>query len=194
MTQPLMPTQVIAARTRAIRKSRGWSANRLATEMAKAGVAWDRSIQANLENDRRASVSVEEWLALAFVLDVPPIHLLVPPEEGSGHAFTVTVPPDSGWPVEVPGKDYAATPAVSHPAGRVRAWITGRHPLPGTDVAAFLREIPKNPWRPGLSEIVGVIGKLAPGLGELVSLMRPLPKDTAAAIEETEQDLAIEEE
>lgn len=44
--------------------------------MAKVGIRWDRSIVANLDLGRRATVSVDELLALATVLDCSPWALL----------------------------------------------------------------------------------------------------------------------
>lgn len=37
-----------------------------------------RSSLANMENGRRAGITVAEWLAFAYVLDVPPLALLFP--------------------------------------------------------------------------------------------------------------------
>ena len=39
---------------------------------------WTRIVVTKLETGRRQSVSVEELLALAYVLNVAPVHLLVP--------------------------------------------------------------------------------------------------------------------
>jgi transcriptional regulator with XRE-family HTH domain len=127
-----------------LRRTRGWSARRLAEEMAEAGMKWDRSTVANTENGRRP-VTVEELLALAYVLDVAPVHLLVPPVDGEG-------------------ADYAVTPTVTATSGRVRSWIIGRHPLAGADVLSFMRERPRHPWVPSEDEQGAVVRDLAPGL------------------------------
>ncbi|MFC0527829.1 helix-turn-helix domain-containing protein [Phytohabitans kaempferiae] len=76
MTQPESLHRRIAARVRELRAARGWSAARLAEEMAAAGTRWDRSIVANFENGRRAYVTAEELVALAGVLGTSP-HLLL---------------------------------------------------------------------------------------------------------------------
>jgi transcriptional regulator with XRE-family HTH domain len=89
MTQNGTPAETVARRVRELRKSYGWSAERLANEMTKAGIAWDRSIVANLENGRRRSVDVGELLALGFVLNCPPLLLLAP----IGHDVEITVRP-----------------------------------------------------------------------------------------------------
>jgi transcriptional regulator with XRE-family HTH domain len=68
---------------RKLRTERGWSAQRLSEEMSKVGVPWDRSIVANLEYGRRRTVSVEELLALAYVLAVPPPLLFLDLESGA---------------------------------------------------------------------------------------------------------------
>lgn len=64
--------QVIAQRVKELRKARGWSADKLAQEMTNAGIPWERMVVTKLENGRRAAVTVEEWLTLGYVLDVPP--------------------------------------------------------------------------------------------------------------------------
>lgn len=71
-------TRVIATQMRQHREQRGFSAARLARAMTEAGIPWDRSIVANLENGRRAAVSIDELFALAYVLAVPPTLLLFP--------------------------------------------------------------------------------------------------------------------
>lgn len=68
----------IGERARRLRRLKGWTAAELGERMASLGVPWDRSIVANLENGRRKSVSVNEWLALARALDVAPLTLLLP--------------------------------------------------------------------------------------------------------------------
>ncbi len=110
---------------REVRKRKGWSAQQLAAQLAGVGLAWDRSIVANLENGRRSSVSVEELLALAYVLDVAPVHLLVPLEE----------------------VHYAVTPQWQTSSGRVRRWVRGEHPLPRTDPRVFFSEVPQQEWQ-----------------------------------------------
>src|SRR5438105_11407018 len=75
---PPRPTAVIAAKVFELRKGRGWSADELAVRMTAAGIAWTRLVVTKLETGRRKSVSVEELLALAYVLDVAPLHLMIP--------------------------------------------------------------------------------------------------------------------
>lgn len=82
-------TTVIADRVRRLRKESGLSQDGLAERMRERGVPWSRAMVINLEKNAasnarqrtaegaRQSVSVQELLALALALDVPPIWLLV---------------------------------------------------------------------------------------------------------------------
>lgn len=94
------------------------------------GIEWDRSIVANLESGRRRTVSVEEWLALAFVLSVAPIHLLVPP---------------TGEEDLTP---YAVTPSTNSVPFFTRAWIRGQAPIGGQDPRRYFSEVPEAEWQP----------------------------------------------
>jgi transcriptional regulator with XRE-family HTH domain len=67
-----------------------------------------RSTLADLENGRRASISVAEWLAIAAALDVPPVMLLCP----VGTAETAEV-----------------LPGAEAPAFRAAQWVAGEAPL-----------------------------------------------------------------
>lgn len=120
-------TAVVAARVKEVRRKRGWSAERLAAEMAKVGVPWTRMVVTKLETGRRPSVSLTEVLALAYVLGVAPIHLIVPTEG------------DAPYPVT---PEWVVKPA------RAREWIRGRHPLPSTDPRIFFSEVPAYEWEP----------------------------------------------
>ena len=122
---PLRPHRVIAARVRELRDKRRLTAAQLAERMTEAGVKWDRSVVANLESGRRASVSVEELLALAYVLEVAPVHLIVPVDA-------------DGW--------FAVTPDLSTTNEYARAWIRGSVALPGIDERQFFSEVPADEW------------------------------------------------
>ncbi|MGW2587987.1 helix-turn-helix domain-containing protein [Streptomyces virginiae] len=123
-THQAEPVGTISERARRLRRLKDWTAAELGERMASLGVPWDRSIVANLENGRRKSVSVSEWLALAVALDVAPVHLLVPPEGGR----------------------YRPTPELEYEASTVRAWIRGEEPLPGVDPRTFRMEAPEGEW------------------------------------------------
>jgi transcriptional regulator with XRE-family HTH domain len=120
VTQPAAPTATIARQVRELRNARGWSGQRLAQEMTEQGIDWDRSIVANLENGRRRTVSVEEWLALARVLGVAPVHLLLPIEEDG---------------------EFAVTPRAIEQLAEARAWVRGYRALAG-DSTWFHRHRP----------------------------------------------------
>ena len=72
------PTQTFAARVRQYRTDRGWSARVLAEKCQEAGLKWERDVVANLESGRRTTVTLDELLILALVLNVPPILLVTP--------------------------------------------------------------------------------------------------------------------
>lgn len=100
------------------------------------GVAWDRSIVANFENGRRPSVSVEEWLALAYVLGVAPMHMLVPIDNRYMQVLPTPQSTDQPW----------------HDTGMLepryaRDWISGRHPLRESDARTYLSEVPEDEFR-----------------------------------------------
>src|SRR5690606_3552306 len=124
------PHEVIASRVRALRKGRGWSAERLAKEMSKVGVPWERMVVTKLETRRRKSITVEELLALAYVLDVAPVYLLLPVNDERA--------------------PYAYTPDRTAEVWRVREWVRG-HPyaaaptigLGGVDRRGYLSEGPE---------------------------------------------------
>lgn len=129
MTQPLTPHRAIAGRVKQLRKGRGWSAQRLAEEMAKVGIPWDRSIVANLENGRRAGVSVEELFALAYVLSVAPVHLVVPP-----------LGVDDPTPYRVVPVGPETEPA------HARLWIRGKSVVGDVDPKRYFSEVPDSEW------------------------------------------------
>lgn len=75
-------TTVIAQRIRTLREGARLSGAGLAAEMVKLGVPWNRTTVAKLETGRRESVTVQELLALAAALNVPPVWLLTDPAAG----------------------------------------------------------------------------------------------------------------
>jgi hypothetical protein len=114
--------------------------------MSGQGIPWDRSIVANLENGRRASVSVDEWFALAYVLEVPPISLLVSPD---------------------PDAPYMATPTVETNAGRIEPWVVGSLPLPGVDPRAYGADRSRERWAPEPEERRAYLRAVYPELSEV---------------------------
>ena len=131
----LTPHAAIARRMRELRKGRGWSAERLAEEMRQVGIPWQRMVVTKLElaaerGTAMRAISVEEFLALAYVLSVAPIHLLVPPT----------------------GEDdltrYAVTPHTDSVPFYARAWIRGLAPMGGQDPRRYFSEVPEEEWHP----------------------------------------------
>jgi transcriptional regulator with XRE-family HTH domain len=125
---PLTPTQAVAKRVREVRQKRRLTAAQLAEQMTRVGVPWKRGVVAKLESGLREAVSVEELLALAYVLDVAPVHLLVPFDDDA--------------------QPYQATPMKVEAAGFVRDWIRGDWYLDGTDVRGFFSELPEHEFHP----------------------------------------------
>lgn len=126
---PEDPVQTISRRVKELRARKGWSATELGEQLAAAGIPWNRSVVANFENGRRTTVSVPEWLALARVLDVAPMHLLIEPE---GPA--------------TPPRAYSVTPRESVSRDEARAWVRGMSCLPDTDLRLFYSEVPAEEW------------------------------------------------
>ena len=89
-TLSLKPSDLAGARIREIRGRRGWTARQLADRCADAGAPeLTASVIANIETGRRDTegrrrrdVTIDELMALAYVLEVPPVSLLVPAEGG----------------------------------------------------------------------------------------------------------------
>jgi hypothetical protein len=80
-------------------------------------------------SSRRQSpaISVDELLALAFILNVAPVHLLVPPDD--------------------PHAPYEVTPKVTEDRSSVRAWIRGVNTIDyDADWRQFFAEVPKEEW------------------------------------------------
>lgn len=139
----LRPTEAIARRLRDARTRRGWSARELADRCAAVGMTnLDRTTITNIEIGRRQKVSVEEVLALAYVLDIAPIHLMVP--------LSAMVREDPKDPqsseresvYKITPERFAFGPAV------VRAWIRGDFALPTTDPRFYYSEVPAEEWKP----------------------------------------------
>lgn len=105
----------VRARVKELRGRKGWSGAELGKKLSALGVPWNRSVVANFESGRRPAVSVQELLALAYVLDVAPVNLLVP----------------------LDSEPYRITPegADVHSSGDVWRWIRGEQPLPGATAA-----------------------------------------------------------
>jgi transcriptional regulator with XRE-family HTH domain len=111
-------TRSIATEIRRHRTARRMSAQQLANACAKLGVDLPRSTLADLENGRRTSLSVAELLAIARVLDLPPLLLV--------------------FPVGVE-KETEVLPGAFRPTFRAAQWFGGEYPFPGADDGMRLR-------------------------------------------------------
>lgn len=118
---------MIGQRVNQLRKKRGWSIQKLAAMCAEAGAT--RLTGNAIENieygrrdksgRRRREVDVSELLALAYVLEVPPVALVVPLDIADDERFELT------------GE-------VTAPAGQVRAWFAGLGFLDGQNSISVL--------------------------------------------------------
>jgi transcriptional regulator with XRE-family HTH domain len=117
---PARLTRTIAAQVKRIRTARKLSAQQLSDSCARLGLEMPRSVLADLENGRRAHISVAELLVLARALDVPPLLLVFP----------------------VGAEDQAeALPGEIRAPFRAAQWFTGERAFPGPDDSDYLREI-----------------------------------------------------
>lgn len=115
----------MAGRIRELRDRRGISAQQLADKCVEAGADWlDRSIIANIESGRRKTISIDEVLVFAYVLDVAPVHLIVPVHETL----------------------FMVTPKWMIASSRAREWVRGRYPMGGQDKRTYATEVPDEEW------------------------------------------------
>jgi transcriptional regulator with XRE-family HTH domain len=168
---------VVGRQVAVVRKGRGMSVLQLAKAVSDTGVKMDRFAVSNLERGDRKSIGVHELFALAEVLDVAPIHLLVPIEGG----------------------DYMVTPKHQVDSARARAWIRGQSPFletpdegderdPGRDEwMRFLSWMPSDERRELLGELSGrvFVGDSADEVDKLLTaaLRRVVDLDQAAKLE-----------
>jgi len=101
--------QIVGREIRRYRDERRMSAQQLSDTCAELGVSIERSVISNLENKRRAVISVPELLVLARALGVPPLLLAFP----VGRVDQTEVLPN------LPTQTWAAT-----------TWFTGEAPFP----------------------------------------------------------------
>jgi transcriptional regulator with XRE-family HTH domain len=118
-------TAGIGRRVAQLRAERKITAERLAELVTEAGAPISRSVLANLENGRRSAVTVQELLAFASVLGVPPIVLLFP----VGQELQVEVVPDRRMDIMAAVNWFMGQPhwpaGDSAPAG----WLAAIRPL-----------------------------------------------------------------
>lgn len=146
-TEIWTPTATVAHQVREVRKRRGFTAEQLAQKMTEQGLSWDRYTVNKLENGKRQNVTLTEWLALAVVLDVAPLHLLVPP-----FPSPLWDRPEGERNDPNDGADYQVTPKVATPMWRFRQFVRGEWPLPGRDQRAYYSEMPPHEFSPLLEK------------------------------------------
>jgi transcriptional regulator with XRE-family HTH domain len=124
------PSDAVAARVRAARKSTGLTVPELAERCAKAGYPeLTRQAIYNIESRRARAggprvhrpVTVDELIALARALSVAPVNLLVPLGDAE--------------PYPLGGGEVAD-------AGTVRLWVKGRQPLKETNRRTYFNQVP----------------------------------------------------
>ena len=124
----LSASDIAALRIREARTKRGWRVKDLAERCQKAGVPQITApVITNLETRRRPGreITAEELLALAWVLEVPPVQLLCP--LNGGEALQV-VPGEEKGPLEASAwmADEDAVLEAVRPAGSSRPEDTER--------------------------------------------------------------------
>jgi transcriptional regulator with XRE-family HTH domain len=117
---PARLTRSIAGQVKRHRTKSDISAQQLSEACAKLGLEIPRSTIADLENGRRASISVAELLVLARALGVAPLLLVFP--VGS-EAESEVLPGELRSPF------------------RAALWAAGEAPFPGPDDAAYITSI-----------------------------------------------------
>lgn len=143
------PSEIVAQRVRELREGRGWSTSDLAARCAFAGMpSLNRAVLANIELGRRARVSIDEILVLAYVLDVAPLHLFIPVD-------------DEKTP------SVRATAQLCVPPHVMRRWVRGWLPLPGQKSRIYRTEIPGAEWEEMERRLTGPAGEAGtPPTGE----------------------------
>lgn len=138
MLNGLSVSDALGRRIAQVRKARGLKASDLANRCADLGVKLSVATISDIETRRRnRSITVDELFAIAYALDVAPVHLLVPVEAPEGGINPATQ--EGFTPV---------TPEITAPIPNVRAWIRGYHAMQGQDARLYFAERPLNEWQP----------------------------------------------
>lgn len=122
-------THRIAHEVRKRRDGLNMTAEELSDETDRLGMRIERTVIANLENRRRAAISIAEVLVLAKALRVPPVMLLLP------------VGDDQPTAEVLPGK-IASTWAAAR-------WVTGEGPFAADDAGEEMTHEDLHEWQTG---------------------------------------------
>ena len=105
-----LPSEVLSGRLLELRNKRGWSQDELASRLSAYDVVWQRTTIAKIEAGTR-SVTVDDLVALAFVLGVSPTALM------------------TGTTI---GEAVRVAPNTVTDAGFMWLWLNGHHADGGT--------------------------------------------------------------
>lgn len=115
--------QTVAANVRRMRKRRGMSTYQLSEALGKAGRSITASGIGSLERGKR-QVSVDDLMALAFVLNTPPSALLLPLEDSPDATIEITgagtVSAESAWDWLDGKRPLRASERFEHPGSHER--------------------------------------------------------------------------
>lgn len=153
----------IARELRRHRERRGLSAQELADSCAALGMPIQRSVIANFENGRRASIGVAELLVFAAVLKIPPIWLIAP----MGFESSVEI---------LPG-------AVADPYASA-AWIGGENAQDGEEEVYGDNPVP-------LCEDLLFLASQIEDCRARIEEIRPAAEKVAPELDELEERLAL---
>jgi transcriptional regulator with XRE-family HTH domain len=131
------PSQIAAARVRALRKRHGWTQQQLAERLTELGVPVDRAAIAKIEVGKRR-LQLDEAFVFAFALDVAPINFFLPLEDED---------------VQVASRTVASSETL-------RGWFVGERPLGGPDGGqdprVFFSEVPADVFAFSAERISGL--------------------------------------
>jgi transcriptional regulator with XRE-family HTH domain len=120
------PTQVLRRQMPAIRaRLDDLSAQGLADRITSLGGKLDRAAISKIENGVR-NVTLDEALMIAVALDVAPIHLFIPRDDGALVAVAPNLQPVA--------------------AATAREWLRGRQQLSGLNKKTYETEVPDSEW------------------------------------------------
>lgn len=115
----------------------------LSARLRELGHPIDTTTIEKIETGRKKTVSLDSVFAIAVALDVSPLFLLLPYQEGEQVAAAPNAEPDTIWTLEL--------------------WLRGDDPLTGQDRARFYRELPPHRFEKVRDAALGLYhGQLVP--------------------------------